>query len=372
MSDPIELAEGARDRDRDRARADVADAAALAEQLRPAVIAAATACLPLVGRGDGDALDGAAVAAMRAALAELPVDGRVVVGEGEKDEAPMLHLGERFGRAGAGDPSIDIAVDPVDGTRLGAAGRPGAMAVIAAAPRGALFDLGPAHYLEKFVTWLPGLTVARAAGRSLPELVAELVEEAARARGVEPRDIRIAVQDRPRNLPYLDAVRAAGATVERFEHGDIERSLAALPGAAGDAGLDPRPWLPRLDAVIGVGGAPEGVIVAAAVRALGGSMLARFAPQSDGERERLLGHLAGARAIDALVELDELCAGPAAVALAAVTDCEIGLALPGVQQMPRGVRAHWWSAPGGGYGWADALDVDAGAPVPARPEAAGP
>ncbi|MFF2387427.1 fructose-bisphosphatase class II [Agromyces sp. NPDC058104] len=332
--------------------ADAANASELAELLRPAIVAAATACLPFVGRGDGEALDGAAVAAMRSALAGLPVDGRVVVGEGEKDDAPMLHLGERFGRAAVGDPSIDIAVDPVDGTRLAAAGRPGAMAVISVTARGALFDLGPGHYLEKLVTWLPGFTRTRATGRSFAELIPELVADAALVRGVAPRDIRIAVQDRPRNRSYLEAVRAAGAVVEPFEHGDIERSLQALPGAVGE----PRPERPRLDAVIGIGGAPEGVVVAAAVRALGGSMLARFAPQSDAERDRVLAHLDGRRAIDAVADLDELCAGPAAIVLAAVTDCAIGLPLPGVRRMPAGARAHWWSAPGGAHGWADLLD----------------
>ncbi|MFF2494739.1 fructose-bisphosphatase class II [Agromyces sp. NPDC058064] len=330
--------------------------AVLASMLRPAVIAAAAACVPLIGGDDGDALDGSAVAAMRASLADLAVDGRVVVGEGEKDEAPMLHLGERFGRSAAGDPAIDLAVDPVDGTRLAAAGRPGAMAVIAAAPRGAFFDLGPAHYLEKLVTWVPGLGVEgaddRVAGRPLLELVPSLVAAAAVARGVAPGDIRIAVQDRPRNRPYVDAVRAAGARAELFEHGDIERSLQALPGTVGD----PRPGRPRLDAVIGIGGAPEGVIVAAAVRALGGSMLGRFAPQSRAEHDRVLAHLDGRRAIDAVADLDELCAAPAAIVLAAVTDCEIGLLLPGVQRIPAGVRTHWWSAPGGGHGWADRLD----------------
>lgn len=327
--------------------------AAFAAMLRPAVTAAAAACLPLVGGGDGDALDGAAVAAMRVALADLAVDGRVVVGEGEKDGAPMLHRGERFGRATAGDPAIDLAVDPVDGTRLAAAGRPGAMAVVAAAARGAFFDLGPAHYLEKLVTWVPGFTIARAGRRPLVDLVDELVTAAAAERGVAPRDIRIAVQDRPRNRPYVDAVRAAGARVELFEHGDIERSLQALPSAASD----PRPALPRLDAVVGIGGAPEGVIVSGAARALGGSMLARLAPQSEGERARVVAHLAsaGAHPLDALHDLDALCTGPAAIVLAAVTSCELGLALPGAELKPAGTRVHWWSAPGG-HGWADLLD----------------
>lgn len=342
----------------------------LVTALRPAVTAAAAACLPQLGSGDGTAVDGAAVAAMRAALVDAAVDGRVVVGEGEKDEAPMLHLGERFGRAMPGDPSIDIAVDPVDGTRLAAAGRPGAMAVLAAAPRGGFFDLGPAHYLEKLITWVPGVTASDssggdawtadasdgdgAAGRVVAAVPA-LVARAAELRGVAPASVRIAVQDRPRNRAYVEAVQAAGASVELFEHGDVERSLRALHGGDGAVRADDERerGVPGLDAVLGIGGAPEGVIVAAAVRALGGSMLARFAPQSERERARVVAHLGDAARVDAVVDLDGLCPASAELLVAAVTDCEIGVALPGVRAVAEGRRVHWWTASDGGRGSSD-------------------
>ncbi len=274
-------------------------ASGLAPLFLEATRAAAVAAARLVGSGDRDAVDAAAVAAMRAALAGIPVDGRVVVGEGEKDAAPMLQLGERFGsRAG---PAIDIAVDPVDGTSLAARGLPGAMAVMAVAPRGAFLDIGPAHYMEKLVSRVPGV-----------ELVAPLatvIEQIARARGVAASAVRVAVQDRPRNASAVAATRAAGASVELFAHGDVERCLrAARPD--GD-----------LDLVVGIGGAPEGVLTAAAVRALGGWMQARLAPQSREEAERV-----SAAGLDAgrIATLDELCAADAWFFLTAVTACGIG------------------------------------------------
>jgi fructose-1,6-bisphosphatase II len=329
------------------------DVADLTDPLVAAVVAAAAGCLPLVGQGDGDALDGAAVAAMRGALAAAPVDGRVVVGEGEKDDAPMLSPGERFGRGGV---AVDLAVDPVDGTRLAAAGRPGAMAVAAVAARGGFLDIGPAHYLDKLVTWVPGFGAADASA-GLVAAVPGLVARAAELRGVTVSEVRIAVQDRPRNRAHAEAVRASGAELVAFEHGEVERSLRALHGgvgaAAGDDGRDgrrPRPGAPSggdgpLDAVLGIGGAPEGIIVAGAARALGGSMLARFAPQSEREAERIRGAL-GADAVAAgrALRLDELCAGPAEVVVAAVTRCEIGVDLAGAARTPGGVRVAWWSA----------------------------
>jgi fructose-1,6-bisphosphatase II len=209
------------------------------------------------------AVDATAVDALRAALAALAVEGRVVAGEGEKDEAPMLVPGERFGTGG---PAIDLAVDPVDGTRLAASGRDGAMAVLAVTGRDGFADLGPAHYLAKQVTWLPD-----AAGLPIDRLVRRIAD----VRGVAPAEVRVAVQDRPRNADVAARARAAGATVVPFEHGDIERSLRAA-----QRGTD-------LDVVTGIGGAPEGVLTAAAVRALGADMVASYAPQSAGEAERL-------------------------------------------------------------------------------------
>ncbi|MFD6053516.1 fructose-bisphosphatase class II [Agromyces sp. NPDC060279] len=333
------------------------DVADLTEPLVAAVAAAAAGGLPLVGGGDGDALDGAAVAAMRRALASAPVEGRVVVGEGEKDEAPMLSPGERFGRGGV---AVDLAVDPVDGTRLAAAGRPGAMAVAAATGRDGFLRIGPAHYLDKLVTWVPGLGAADAPAGELPAVVPALVARAAELRGVPAAEVRIAVQERPRNRAHAEAVRASGAELVAFEHGEVERSLRALHGGARDAAgrgrashagsLGDGP----LDAVLGIGGAPEGIIVAAAVRALGGSMLARFAPQSRREAERIRSAL-GADVLDRrrVFSLELLCAGPAEVVVAAVTPCEIGVELPGAEHRADGVRVAWWSAASGRHGRMD-------------------
>lgn len=282
------------------------DAHPLALALAEATRLAAFAAVPFVGSGDRDAVDGAAVAAMRAALAGVGTDGRVVVGEGEKDDAPMLHLGERFG-TGHG-PAIDVAVDPVDGTSLAAAGLPGAMAVMAVAPRGAFLDIGPAHYMAKLVSRVPGL--------SLDAPLGETVERIAAARGVDVAEVRVAVQDRPRNAALSRWAVEAGAMVESFAHGDVERCLrAARPG--GD-----------LDLVVGVGGAPEGVLTAAAVRALGGWMQARLAPQSQAEADRLA---ATGIPIDGVAGLDELCGPAAAVFLTAVTPCDLG---PGLRLAP--------------------------------------
>ena len=298
----------------------------LVDGFRRATALAALAASPLVGSGDGHAIDALAVQALRAALGDLDVDGVVVVGEGEKDEAPMLYVGEQFGRGGA--PALDLAVDPVDGTRLAAAGAPGAMAVLAVAPRGALAALGAAHYLEKHVTWLPDAP----AGASVGELVARI----AAARGVPASEVRVAVQDRPRNEGFVAEARAAGASVELFEHGDVERSLRA---AGGDA---------RPDLVSGIGGAPEGVLTAAAVRALGGSMWARLSPQSGLERERVI---ADGLDLDRVWALAELCSAPAWVFLSAVTECAPGaVTLPGVQQVRGGgaMIGTWHAGPGVG------------------------
>ncbi|MGW4931222.1 fructose-bisphosphatase class II [Agromyces sp. NPDC004153] len=310
---------------------------AVARGLRDATAAAAASVVPLVGSGDGMAVDGTAVDALRAALATLAVDGRVVAGEGEKDAAPMLAPGERFGTGGL---ALDLAVDPVDGTRLAASGRDGAMAVLAVTGRGGFADLGPAHYLAKQVTWLPD-----AAGLPIDRLVARLAE----VRGVAPADVRVAVQDRPRNADVAASARAAGATVVPFEHGDIERSLrAAQPGT-------------DLDVVTGIGGAPEGLLTAAAVRALGADMVASYAPQSAGEAERLA---ASGRSATTRLAIDDLCPSPAWLFLSAVTACRPGAdgVLEAARREARGIRvASWHVGPGRAPQWSELLVGDDGA-----------
>ncbi|MBT2498844.1 fructose-bisphosphatase class II [Agromyces sp. ISL-38] len=281
-----------------------AAAPAIPEEVRAALLhavqAAASAARPLVGNGDPHAVDAAAVDALRAALATIDVDGRIVAGEGEKDDAPMLHPGERFG-TGSG-PAIDVAVDPVDGTRLAAAGEPGAMAILAAAPRGAFLDLGPAHYLDKLVHAGPD------AGLDLMLPVGENLALLAEARGLRVADLTVAVQRRQRNAALAAAVAEAGARLHEFEHGDIERIVHAV---ASDGSLD---------LLLGVGGAPEGIIEAAIVRAHDGFMLARLAPQSRREVARI-----GRVGLDLTRSWtrDELCADPAFVAIAAVTECAL-------------------------------------------------
>ena len=295
---------------------------ARAEAFRDATAAAAASVVPLVGSGDGMAVDGIAVDALRGALAGLAVDGRVVAGEGEKDAAPMLRPGERFG---VGGPAVDLAVDPVDGTRLAASGREGAMAVLAVTGRDGFADLGPAHYLAKTVTWLPD-----AAALPIERLVARLAD----ARGVAAEYVRVAVQDRPRNAALAARARVAGATVVLFEHGDIERSLrAAQPGT-------------DLDVVTGIGGAPEGLLTAAAVRALGADMTAAYAPQSGAEAERLA---ASGRSPGTVFGLDALCPGPAWLFLSAVTTCRPGVdtVLDAARHEAGGIRVvSWYVGPG--------------------------
>lgn len=285
---------------------------ALEQAFIDATRVAARAVHPLVGSGDKDAVDDAAVVALRGALDGIAAEGRVVVGEGEKDAAPMLFVGERFGSAVVGSaasgpaasgPAVDIAVDPVDGTRSAAAGVPGAIVVLAVAPRGALLDLGPAYYLQKLVSWVPD------AARSLDEPVAVTLERLSARTGRPMSELTVAVQDRPRNARFAQDAAEAGARVELFADGDVERAFRALlPG--GD-----------IDLLLGIGGAPEGVITAAAARMLGGTMLARFAPQSAAEGERLL-----AASLDAnrTYERDELCADDAFVVISSVTGIDLG------------------------------------------------
>lgn len=282
----------------------------LLEGFLDATRAAAAAVVDLVGGGDGMRIDGVAVDALRRALEPLVVDGMVVVGEGEKDQAPMLFVGERFG-TGTG-PSIDLAVDPVDGTKLAASGRPDSVAVIAVAPRGAMFDIGPAYYLEKLVT------AASGKGLSLLDPVSVTLGRLSDRLGRPLAELRVAVQERPRNEPYAQAVVAAGARLVSFTDGDVALSLRA---AAPDGDLD---------LLLGIGGAPEGILTAAAVRALGGWMTARFAPQSADERSRLL---SVGTELDRELQLGELCRDDAWLLLSAVTSTALaaGHELAGVR-----------------------------------------
>lgn len=226
--------------------------------------AAALAASGWVGRSDKNAADQAAVDAMRSAMGALPIAGTIVIGEGEKDEAPMLHRGERVG-TGAG-PAFDIAVDPVDGTTLTAKGMRGAIAVLAISPGATMLDPPAVHYMEKLVA---GRAAAGVVDITAP--VAVNVRAVAAARGVPTSEIRVAVLDRPRHAGLVAQVCATGARVRLFPDGDV---VAALEAAAEGTGID---------LLLGVGGTPEGIISACAVTCLGGVMQARLHPRSAAE-----------------------------------------------------------------------------------------
>jgi fructose-1,6-bisphosphatase II len=260
--------------------------------------AAALACRPWVGRGRPHAADAAAAAAMRDVLADAPARGTIVVGEGAKDAAPMLYDGERFGRAGG--EAFDIAVDPLECTKLCAKGLPGSLATIAFAPRGAMAALECSFYMEKLVARGP---VGEAVDIALsPE---KNLRRAAEALGRPVGTLRVAVLDKPRHGELIERLHTAGAHVVSPPDGDVGAALAALlPG--GD-----------VDLLMGIGGTPEGVMTACAARALGAFMQARLAPQRPDEAAAL------ARAglsTERIYECDDLVAGNSLFAATGVTD----------------------------------------------------
>ncbi len=254
--------------------------------------AAALSAAPHMGRGDGKAGDAAAVNAMRAVLGTVRMQGRVVIGEGEKDEAPMLFNGEEVG---SGEPpALDLAVDPVEGTRLLALGRPNAIAVIAAAPAGTMWDPGASYYAEKLV----GPAATRGA-LDLRHSPTENLHRAAEALGRPVERLTVFVLDKPRHEALVREIRAAGARVTLHTDGDV---MGALLAAYPDTGVD---------LLMGTGGTPEAVIAAAAVKALEGEMQVRRNPQSDDERARLADDdVAPDRLHDETLGVDDLVAGP--------------------------------------------------------------
>ena len=238
----------------------------LAMELVRATEAAAIAAGRWMGRADKEAGDQAAVDAMRSMLTTVDIRGVVVIGEGEKDEAPMLFNGETVG-SGYGPPT-DIAVDPIDGTTMLAQGRPGALAVLAMAPRGTMFDPGPVMYMMK---WVVGPNAVDRVDIDAP--IADNLKAIADAEGKNVGDLTIVMLDRPRHEEMAAEVRAAGARLSMISDGDIAGALsAALPNGGADA-------------LIGIGGTPEGVVTACAMKAIGGHMLTRLYPRNDQERQ---------------------------------------------------------------------------------------
>ncbi|MEO8091563.1 MAG: class II fructose-bisphosphatase [bacterium] len=250
----------------------------LALELVRVTEAAALAAARWVGRGEKESADGAAVDAMRLLLDTVPMDGVVVIGEGEKDEAPMLFNGERIGDRSP--PEVDIAVDPLEGTRLTALGMPSALAVIALSERGTMFDPGPFVYMEKLAG---GPEIADLL--SLDEPLPDVIRKVAERKGTEPGGVTVIVLDRPRHAEQIAVIREAGARVRLITDGDVSAALFAVSAEGG------------VDLLWGIGGTPEGVISAAAIKCLGGQLIGRLWPRDDDERRA---------AIDAGYDLDEI------------------------------------------------------------------
>lgn len=237
----------------------------LAMELVRVTEAAALAASRWVGRGDKEGADGAAVDAMRVVLGTVPMDGIVVIGEGEKDEAPMLYNGERIGDGSP--PQTDIAVDPVEGTSLTASGLGNAISVIAVSERGTMFDPGPCVYMEKIAVGPDSVGVIDITASPTDNLQA-----VAKAKGESVRDLTAVILDRDRHADLIAEVRAAGARIRLISAGDV---IGAVSTAWPDSGAD---------ILFGIGGTPEGVIAAAALKCMGGEIQGRLWPRNDEER----------------------------------------------------------------------------------------
>jgi fructose-1,6-bisphosphatase II len=237
----------------------------LALELVRVTEAAALAAARMVGRGDKEGADQAAVDAMRLVLDSVSMDGVVVIGEGEKDEAPMLYNGEQIGDGTP--PKVDIAVDPLEGTRLTALGMPSALAVIALSERGSMFDPGPCVYMEKIAG---GSDIADVLDLDRP--LAETLALVAERRHRDIRDVMVVMLDRERHQDAMRQVREAGARVRLITDGDVSASLLAVSENS------------PVDLLWGIGGTPEGVISAAAIKCIGGQLLGRLWPRNDEER----------------------------------------------------------------------------------------
>jgi fructose-1,6-bisphosphatase II len=259
----------------------------LGMELVRATEAAAIRAVPFIGRGDKLAADGAAVDAMRTFLGTVNFDGLVVIGEGEKDHAPMLFNGEHVGN-GRG-PECDIAVDPIDGTSLTAAGRQNAISMIAVSDRGTMLDASSVFYMDKIATGAEGIGVV-----DIRQSIGENIRALAKAKGKNVGEIVVAVLDRPRHEGIIDEIRSAGAGTRIMLDGDVAGSInAALYGT-------------RIDMCLGIGGSPEGVATACAIKALGGFMQGILAPLTDDEKQR--GMAAGLK-FDHVYEADDLVSG---------------------------------------------------------------
>ena len=276
--------------------------------------AAAIAASELIGRGDEKAADHAAVEAMRKAFDELYIDGTVVIGEGERDEAPMLFIGEKVGGAPDRGPKIDIALDPLEGTTITAKAGPNALAVLAAAEEGGLLN-APDVYMDKL-----------AVGPGYPEGVIDLnktptenIKSIAAAKGVDPHEIIVCVLDRPRHADLIEELRAIGCGIQLIPDGDVAGVIAVTDETT------------TIDVYMGSGGAPEGVLAAAALRCVGGQMQGRLLFRNDDERARA--RKWGIEDLNKVYALNELAKGDCIFAATGVTS---GSLLEGVKHLKGG------------------------------------
>jgi fructose-1,6-bisphosphatase class II len=272
--------------------------------------AAALSCARLTGRGDEKAADQAAVDAMRRAFDALAIDGTVVIGEGERDEAPMLYIGEKVG---SGGPKVDIALDPLEGTTICATGAPNALAVIAMADGGNLLHC-PDTYMAKIATGSVGKGVV-----DLDRSPTENLNALAEAKRCKVEDLTVIILSRPRHEAIIQEVRKAGARIRLIGDGDVSAAIATTKPETG------------IDLLLGIGGAPEGVLAAAALRCVGGEFQGRLAPRNEEEIERA--KRMGVTDIKKKFQIEELAAGDVMFAATGVTD---GDYLRGVHFFPGG------------------------------------
>jgi fructose-1,6-bisphosphatase II / sedoheptulose-1,7-bisphosphatase len=276
--------------------------------------AAAIAASKWIGRGDNDSADAAAVEAMRTAFNDLPFDGTVVIGEGERDEAPMLFIGEKVGTGGDGAPKIDIALDPLEGTTITATAGPNALAVLAIAEEGCLLN-APDVYMEKLAVG-PGYPEGTI---DLSRSPADNIRSLAKAKGCDPADIRACVLDRPRHKAIVAELRALGCGIQLIPDGDVAGVIAVTNPDTG------------IDIYLGSGGAPEGVLAAAALRCVGGQMQGRLIFRNDDERARAARW--GVTDLDRIYDLEDMAGGDCIFAATGVTD---GSLLEGVHRRAGG------------------------------------
>jgi len=288
----------------------------LALELARVTEAAAMAAARWVGRGDKNGADAAAVNAMRLLINTVSMNGVVVIGEGEKDRAPMLYNGEQVGD-GSG-PACDVAVDPIDGTRLAANGMSNAISVLAVSARGSMYDPSAVFYMSKLVT---GPAAAGLVDVEAP--AAHNIAAVARAKGCSPHDVTVVILNRPRHESLIADVRAAGARIKLITDGDVAGAIMAARDGTG------------IDLLLGIGGTPEGIIAACAIKCLGGVIQGKLEPRDDAERSRAVnaGH-----DLDRVLTTDELVAcDDAFFAATGITDGEL---MAGVRYRAGGATTH--------------------------------